>query len=270
MWHRIQKGHLAIWRSVNHQTLCSWRANSLVKCISVSIKGIFLQLHIPYRTDIRYSRCTFGGDWLVIKDTSAEELAPFWRFICFRGRDFPHNSLLPLCVNLLETLCGCWPIIRIKICQLQSCVTGRLYVGYISKIIPEYSSAIKRTFAINNVIAVEISHKFSAIHLNSNESSGGPSGCNGGIFLKIHNFHWSHTLHKRCKYGGDRLVTKNVCIKKVASGCIFLSIAGVLLTINICHCTSIRYKCLFYCDRSLIISTILEQQCALFSDSRFP
>jgi hypothetical protein len=43
---------------------------------------------------------------------------------------------------------------------------------------------------------VAISHILSAIYWNSNESSGGNSGCNGGIFLKIHNFHWGHTSTK--------------------------------------------------------------------------
>ena len=65
--------------------------------------------------------------------------------------------------------------------------------GCLCKIVPEYSSAITRTFAITSVIVVAISHILSAIYLNSNESSVGTSGCNGGIFLKIHNFHWSHT-----------------------------------------------------------------------------
>jgi hypothetical protein len=52
------------------------------------------------------------------------------------------------------------------------------------------------TYSINSVIVVAISHKLSAIYLNSNESSGGTSGCNGGIFLTIHYFHWSHTSTK--------------------------------------------------------------------------
>jgi hypothetical protein len=64
------------------------------------------------------------------------------------------------------------------------------------RIVPEYSSAITRPFAINNVIVVAISHKLNAVHLNSNESSGGTSGCNGEIFLKSHNFPWSHTSTK--------------------------------------------------------------------------
>jgi len=72
------------------------------------------------------------------------------------------------------------------------------------KIVPEYSSAITRTFAINSVIVMAISHILSASYLNSNETSSGTSGSNVEILLKIHNFHWSHTSTKKCKYGGDR------------------------------------------------------------------
>jgi len=50
---------------------------------------------------------------------------------------------------------------------------------------------------------VVISHTLSAIYWNSNESSAGTSGCNGGILLKIHNFSLEPQLHKRCKYDGD-------------------------------------------------------------------
>jgi hypothetical protein len=42
---------------------------------------------------------------------------------------------------------------------------------------------------------VEISHKLCSL-LNSNEFYGVTSGFNGGIFLKIHNFQWSHTSTK--------------------------------------------------------------------------
>jgi hypothetical protein len=62
--------------------------------------------------------------------------------------------------------------------------------------VPEYSPAITHTFPINSVIVIAISHILSAIYLNSNESSAGTFGCNGGIFLKIHNFHWNHTSTK--------------------------------------------------------------------------
>ena len=71
-----------------------------------------------------------------------------------------------------------------------------LYLGCLCTIVTEYSSAITRTFAINSVIVVAISHILSAIYWNSNESSGCTSGCNGGILLKIRNFHWSHTSTK--------------------------------------------------------------------------
>ena len=52
---------------------------------------------------------------------------------------------------------------------MESCVTGRPCVGCLSRIVPEYSSAIKRTFAINSVIVVAISQILSTIHLNSND-----------------------------------------------------------------------------------------------------
>jgi len=66
-------------------------------------------------------------------------------------------------------------------------------------------------------MAVAIIHilVFSAIYLNSNESSECISVCNGGIFLKIHSIHWSHTLHKIYKYGCDRQVTNNIYMKKI-------------------------------------------------------
>ena len=77
-----------------------------------------------------------------------------------------------------------------------------LPVGYLSSI--STRPAITITFAINSVIVIAICHILSAIYWNSNESSGSTSGCSGGIFHKIHNFHSSHTLHKRCKYGCER------------------------------------------------------------------
>ena len=91
-------------------------------------------------------------------------------------------------------MCGDLPTIRIKIIYLKICVTGRLYLmPMYSTNVPEYSSNITRTFAIDSLIVVAISHILSAIYLNSNECSGSTSGCNRGILLKIHNFHWSRT-----------------------------------------------------------------------------
>jgi len=52
------------------------------------------------------------------------------------------------------------------------------------------------TFATNSVFVVAISHILSSIYLNSNESSAGNPGCNGGILIKIHNFHCGHTSTK--------------------------------------------------------------------------
>jgi len=73
--------------------------------------------------------------------------------------------------------------IKIKVSYLNRCVNERLYLGCLSTIVPEYSSAITGTFVINIVIVVAIRHTLGAIHLKSNESSAGTSGCNGGIFL---------------------------------------------------------------------------------------
>jgi hypothetical protein len=47
-----------------------------------------------------------------------------------------------------------------------------------------------------SLIVVAISHILSTIYLNSNESSGGTSGYNGGILHKIHKFPWSHNSTK--------------------------------------------------------------------------
>ena len=77
----------------------------------------------------------------------------------------------------------------------QLCDTVLLVAAFCT-IVPEYSSVITRTFPINTVIVVVISHILSAIYWNSNESFAGTSGCNGGILLKVHNFHWSHTCTK--------------------------------------------------------------------------
>ena len=60
-----------------------------------------------------------------------------------------------------------------------------MYHDSLFRIFLLYSSTVTRTFAINSVIVVAISHILSAIHLNSNECSGGTSGCNGGILLEV-------------------------------------------------------------------------------------
>jgi len=111
-------------------------------------------------------------------------------------RDFPNISQLSLYVNLLKTMYGCLEIITVKVYHLNSCVTGRLYFGCLCTTVTEFPSAITRTFAVNSLTVVAISHILSALYLKSNECSGGTSGCNGGILLKIHNFHWSHTSTK--------------------------------------------------------------------------
>jgi hypothetical protein len=68
--------------------------------------------------------------------------------------------------------------------------------GCLYTIVPEYSPAITCTFVISSVIVVAISHILSAVYLKSNESSGSTSGCYGGIFIKKHNFQWSHNSTK--------------------------------------------------------------------------
>jgi len=78
---------------------------------------------------------------------------------------------------------------------LQLCDTVLLVAAFCT-IVTEYSSAITPTFAVNSVIVVAISHTLSAIYWNSNETSARASVCNGGILLKIHNFHWSHNFKK--------------------------------------------------------------------------
>jgi hypothetical protein len=128
-----------------------------------------------------------------MQDTLPEERAPSWWRVGFRWGDFPNNSHLSLYVYLLKTMCGYLPIITVKFSDYKSCVTLWLYLGCLCTIDPEYPSAITRTFALNSVIVVAISQTLSAIYLNSNEFSSSNSGCNGGILLKIHNFHWSHT-----------------------------------------------------------------------------
>jgi len=54
--------------------------------------------------------------------------------------------------------------------------------------VPEYSPTVKRTFAINSVIVVAITHILSAIYCKNNDCSGGTCECNGGILIKIHTF----------------------------------------------------------------------------------
>ena len=60
-----------------------------------------------------------------------------------------------------------------------------LLVAAFCRNVREYSSAITRTFAIKSVIVVAISHTLSAIYWNSNESSGGTSGCSREIIIKF-------------------------------------------------------------------------------------
>ena len=109
------------------------------------------------------SNCTprtalsFGCDRSVMQDTWPENQPTSCWCLGFRWRDFPNNSHLSLQVNLLKTMCGVLPIIRIKFGYLNSCVTGRLYLMPMYNF-PEYPSTITRTFAINSVIVFAISH----------------------------------------------------------------------------------------------------------------
>ena len=129
MWYRTQIGNMAIRRSVSNQRLYSWRSNFFTKWISVSIQGIFLQLHIRYRTVIWYSPFTFVCDRSLMQDTLPEEEAPALWCLGFSWRDFSNNSHLSLYVNYTENDVWCLPIIRIKVRYLKSCVTGRLCLG---------------------------------------------------------------------------------------------------------------------------------------------
>jgi hypothetical protein len=166
-----------------------WRLQHLLLCNTI------LNAHSAPHTD-SIQRFKFGCDRSVLQDTLAEEMATSWWCLDFRWRDFPNNSHLSLYGNLLKTTYGCLPVIIIKVCYLNSCATGRLYLGCLCGNVPEYPSAITRTFAINCVIVVAVSHTLSAIYWNNNENSGGISCWNWGILLKIHNFHWSHTSTK--------------------------------------------------------------------------
>ena len=164
MWHRTQIRNLAIRRSVCNQWLCSWRSKFFLKCISVFISRIFLKQHTTYRTVIWYSLCMFSCDRPLMQHTLPEKQAPSLWCLGLRLRDLQNNSHLPMYVNLLKTMCGCLPIVIVKFCYLKSCVTGKLYLGCLCRNVPEYSSAITRTFTINSVIVVAISHILSAIY----------------------------------------------------------------------------------------------------------
>jgi hypothetical protein len=106
------------------------------------------------------------------------------QFTCVAVREFAENGLWLFANNQNFGL------------SLEQLSNWRAVSWYISRNVLEYSSSITRTFAINSVIVVAISHTLSTNYVNSNESSGGTSGCNGGILLKIHNFHWSHASTK--------------------------------------------------------------------------
>jgi len=102
------------------------------------------------------------------------------------------------CTVSVGTVKGCctvhcvyeeYRLVRCDVTAVWHCAAG----GCLCTAVPEYPSAITRTFAINSVIVVVMSHILSAIYWNSNESSGGTFGWNGGILLKIHSFYWSHT-----------------------------------------------------------------------------
>jgi len=99
-----------------------------------------------------------------MKNTLCEERAASWWCLGFRWRDYPDNSHLSLYVNLPKTMCGCLSMIRVKVCYWNSFATGRLYLGCLCANVPEYSSAITSTFAVNRVIVVAISHTLSAIY----------------------------------------------------------------------------------------------------------
>jgi hypothetical protein len=193
LWFKLRETPRKYWENIK---TISTKCTEHRECCNIYCFVIQFEMHILHHTD-SIQRFKFGRDRSVLQDTLAEELSTFWWCLDFHWRDFPNNARLSLYVNLLKTICGCLPVIIIKVCHLNSCATGRLYLGCFCRNVPEYLSAITRTFAINCVIVVAISHILSAINRNSNESSGGISCWNGGILLKIHNFHCSHTSTKK-------------------------------------------------------------------------
>jgi hypothetical protein len=106
------------------------------------------------------------------------------QFTSVAVREFAENGLWMFAINQNLGL------------SLEQLSNWRAVSWCISRNILEYSSSITRTFVMNSVIGVAISHTLSGNYLNSNESPGGTPGCNGGILLKIHNLHWSHAYKK--------------------------------------------------------------------------
>jgi hypothetical protein len=120
MWQHTdsRSGSLA----VSNQLLCSWKSKYFVMCISVYIEGVISETrhHVPhfYLVQQKYV-------WLrLVSNALPEEKALSW-CLGFRWKGFPNNSHLSLYVNLLKTICSCLSIIRIKVCYLKNCVTGR-------------------------------------------------------------------------------------------------------------------------------------------------
>jgi len=97
---------------------------------------------------------------------------------------------------------------------------------------------------------VAISHTLSAMYLNSNESSGSTSGCNGGILHKIHNFPWSHTSTKDAYMVVIGKKTKSNYMKKN-------------VTVNCRGFAENSYQSLYF-DRSKIKTKSLEEESKLF------
>ena len=79
--------------------------------------------------------------------------------------------------------------------------------------------------------------------------TGSTSGCNGGILLKIHYFHWSHTSTK-CKYVDDRLISLKAYLKKN-------------VTFNCSGFADSSYQSIYF-DLSIIKAKHLEEECKLF------
>jgi len=127
MWHRTQIGNLTIRRSVNYQNYVRGDKIPFSSVFRFSSQEISWNC-TPYLTVIWYSRCRFGCDRSVMQDTLPQKQTTSWWCLGFCCGDFPINSHLSLYVNLLKTMCGVLPIIKIKVGYLKSCVTGRLYL----------------------------------------------------------------------------------------------------------------------------------------------
>jgi hypothetical protein len=101
------------------------------------------------------------------------------------------------------------------------------------------------------------------------------SDSNGDITLKIHTWHFLRMLYKRRIFGWDR----SLCYRRsITKGTLLdvhsnfsVSIAGILVQINISNIPCMRYRrCKFGSNRSVIKSTLIGERCAFSAVPRFP